>query len=315
MARRPRTIELQHLSDFVAAAEHGSFRKAGPAVGLSQSAISRRIAELEDQVGTSLFHRHTWGVSLTFAGEHFLRRARQIIRGVGDSTEDVAAIGRSEVGRVRIGIFSSIASGFLADLLKAYYARHPEVRVELVDGNPAEHVASIRQFTIDVAFLTGTRAWPGCDTGQFWSERVFAVLPEDHALAGKEALEWHDLVDEPFIVSEVAPGEEVHDYLVKRLAALGRHPEIEMQYTGRDNLLPLVAVGRGLTVTSEATTEVQFPGICYRPIAGEILPFGAVWCSRNDNPAFRRLLSLARRLAKTHGTGEIGPVQLSTPHQ
>ncbi|KNY11882.1 hypothetical protein AKG11_32700 [Shinella sp. SUS2] len=96
MARRPPAIELRHLNTFVVVAEHGSFRKAGAAIGLSQSAVSRCIADLEDQIGASLFHRHTWGISLTHAGQRFLGRARQILRNVDDGAEDIAAIGRSE---------------------------------------------------------------------------------------------------------------------------------------------------------------------------------------------------------------------------
>jgi DNA-binding transcriptional LysR family regulator len=145
----------------------------------------------------------------------------------------------------------------------------------------------------------------GCETDHLWSERVFAVLPDQHALAAKDELRWCDLASESFIVSELAPGPEIHDYLVQRLADLGHHPEIQPQYVGRDNLLPLVALGRGLTLTSEATTAAKLPGICYRPIADEILPFSAVWSPRNDNPACRRLLSLARSMARSRKTGHL----------
>lgn len=85
---------------------------------------------------------------------------------------------------------------------------------------------------------------------------------------------------------------------MRALATLGRHPEIQVQSVGRDNLLPLVAIGRGLTLVSEAMTVAWLPGITYRPIVGEILPFSAVWSPSNDNPAFRRLLSMARTRAK-----------------
>ena len=143
VTKYPDSIELRHLRYFVAAAEHGSFRKAGTALGRSQAAISRCIADLEDQIGASLFHRHTWGVSATYAGQRFLRRARKAIRTIGEGAYDVASAGRSENGRVRIGIYSSIASGFLADLLRDYSERHGTVRIELIDGNPDEHVAAI----------------------------------------------------------------------------------------------------------------------------------------------------------------------------
>ena len=71
MRRNELSIELRHLRYFIAAAEHGSFRKAGAAVGVQESAISRRIRDLEDQLGASLFNRYNGGVHLTFAGERF----------------------------------------------------------------------------------------------------------------------------------------------------------------------------------------------------------------------------------------------------
>jgi DNA-binding transcriptional LysR family regulator len=287
-------VELRHLRYFVAVVEHGSFRKAGAAVGRSQAAISRSIAKLEDEIGASLFHRHTWGVSQTYAAQRFLVHARRIIRTVGEGAQEVASAGRSEEGRVRIGIYSSIASGFLAELLARYGRRHSGVRIEMVDGNPVEHVAAIRQLSLDAAFITGTRDWPDCERALLWSEHVFVVLPDHHALANREEVVWRDLADETFIVSETAPGQEIYDHLVRRLADLGRHPEIQVQYVSRDNLVPLVALGRGLTLVSEAMTVAQFPGVVYRPILGEILPFSAVWSPINDNPAFRKLLSMAR---------------------
>lgn len=294
MAKHLGSIEFRHLRYFIAAAEHGSFRKAGAAIGVQESAVSRRIRDLEDRLGASLFHRHNAGVCLTFAGRRFLRHSRQIIRNLGEGATDIGALGRAENGCVRIGIYSSIASGFLAELLHSYGIRHGDVRIELVDGNPDEHIAAIRQFRLDVAFLTGERDWPGCDRAHLWTERIFTVLPDQHPLAARAELTWPNLAEEPFIVSEAAPGQEIHDHLVRELAALGRHPEIQVQSVGRDNLLPLVAIGRGLTLVSEAMTVALLPGITYRPIAGEILPFSAVWSPNNDNPAFRRLLSMAR---------------------
>ena len=80
---------------------------------------------------------------------------------------------------------------------------------------------------------------------------------------------------------------------------LNRHSgDVELTYAGRDNLMQLVSFGKGLTLTSEATTGTMFPGITYRPRAGEVLPFCAIWCPNNDNPALRRLLSLARSMAR-----------------
>lgn len=294
-------MNFRHLRYFVAASEHGSFRKAGAALGVQESTISRRIRDMEDGLGSALFHRHSGGVCLTVAGQRLLSKARQVLRHVNEGAEIVDAVGRATEGHLRVGIFSSLASGFLQDLLRRFAEEHPGVRLEVADGNPAEHVAAIREFRLDIAFLTGTLEWPRCETTYLWSERVFVVLPQAHALAEEEEVRWEDLAHETFIVSDVPPGQEVHDYLVQRVADLGHHPRIQLQFVGRDNLLTLVAIGSGLTVMSEAATAAHVPGICYRPIVGEVLPFNGVWSPKNDNPALRRFISTAKTMARHRG--------------
>ena len=292
------SMNFRHLCYFVAASDYGSFRKASVALGVQESTISRRIRDMEDGLGSALFHRHSGGVCLTIAGQRLLSRARKVLRYVNEGAEVVNAIGRVKDGHLRVGIFTSLASGFLQELLKSFGEQHEGVQLEIADGNPAEHVAAVRQFRLDIAFLTGTQEWLQCETVQLWHERVFVVLPEAHALAQKDEVSWHDIAHEKFIVMDAPPGQEIHDYLVKHVGNLGHHPKIQSQFVGRDNLLTLVALGSGLTVTSEATTATHVPGICYRPIAAEVLPFHAVWSPTNDNPALRRFLSIAKALAQ-----------------
>lgn len=287
---------MRHIRYVVAAAEHGSFRQAAAALGIQESAVSRRIRDLEERMGTILFIRSPGGVKLTNAGKQFVGRGRKALSEIGMAKAEVSAIRRGEGGHVRIGIFSSLASGFLSDLVQAFGERHAAIKLTFMDGNPAEHLAAIRQHQLDIAFITGTGEWPGCVSQQLWSERIFAVLPSDHLCAGNPTVHFEELAHEAFIVSEAAPGEEIHDYLVQRLASLGRHPEIHQHGVGRDNLMRLVALGRGLTVTSEATTAALFPGVVFRPIEDEVLPFCGVWSASNENPALAGLLDLARSM-------------------
>ena len=306
-------IELRHINYALAAADHGSFRRAAAALGVCESSVSRRIRDLEDQLGASLFQRRSTGVTLTLAGKRFLRRARIAQNNVRHGADDVAAIGRSENGRIKIGIFSSLSSGFLRELLKAYDRAHSCVSIEFINGNSAEHVSSLRQFELDIAFVTGTSAWSDCDTAHLWSERIFLVLPTQHPLAQADEVEWAQIVAERFIVSNAAPGPEICDYLAQHFADFGRHPDIEAQCVGRDNLMTLVAIGRGITIASEAATAALFPGVVYRPIRGEMLPFCAVWSPHNDNPASRRLISMARQMAKSRQTSDPSSSEIVLP--
>jgi DNA-binding transcriptional LysR family regulator len=296
-SKSPR-FELRHLRYVIALAELGGIRRAARALDVQPSTISRRIRDLEDEIGAALFIRGQGGASLTFAGERFLQRARKAVNQVACAAQDAGAIGRGQEGIVRIGLFSSLASGFLPKLVGTYRADHAGVRLEYIEGGPVDHISAVRQHRLDVAFLTGPGSVDGCDLLHLWDERVYVAMPEGHELAEKEEITWSDLRGQQFIVSEAPPGPQIHDYVVERLSALGHSPAIEWHAIYRDTLMQMVANGHSLTLTSEATIAAQLPGLVYRPLAGETLPFCAVWSPKNDNPAFRRLLSLAKVLSK-----------------
>lgn len=291
-------VEVRHLRYVVAAAEQGSFRRAAMALKVEQSAISRRIRDMEDRLGVSLFTRHSGGVDLTIAGQKFFNHARSALKQIDRAAKLAGSAGRGENGIIRVGIISSLASGFIADLLKTYESSNAGVRIEYVEGAPSEHIAAIGRFRIDVGFLTGQVVPVDCETEHLWTEKVFVVLPSSHPLAVKDSIYWADLKNEHFLVSETDPGPEIHDFLVKNLADLGQRPSVECCAVGRDNLMQIVSFGRGLSLTSEATTGACFPGVVYRRLSKEELPFRAVWSPKNDNPALRRLLSLARTMVK-----------------
>lgn len=289
-------ISLQHA---LLVAEQTSFRRAASALGIHVSAVSRRVRALEDELGVSLFERHAGGVRATMAGRSFLDRTRLALAELDHAVKIAGGAGRGEEGCLRIGIFSSIASMFIRELLVDYAERHPLVGIDVAEGAPRDHIRMVRAGRLDVAFVTGVPDEPPCDSEQFWSEQVFVVLPRGHALGAEAAIPWEALRTEHFIVSREEPGPEIHDYVIRRLADLGHHPSVTRYVVGRENLMHLVGLGFGLSLTSEATIATVYPDVLFRPVAGphDILPFSAVWLAGNDNPTLRRFLSLARSLS------------------
>lgn len=136
-------MELRHLRYVIAAVERGSFRQAAIVLGIQESAVSRRIRDLEDEIGVALFIRSSGGVRLTQAGERFLKRARRAVDQLDHATFDAAAFGRGEAGTVRIGILSSLASGFLCNLLRTYGEQYGDVHLDLSEGSASDHLAAI----------------------------------------------------------------------------------------------------------------------------------------------------------------------------
>jgi DNA-binding transcriptional LysR family regulator len=196
-------LALQYLRYALAAAEKGSFRQAAIELDVWESTISRGVRDLEDGIGVALFVRHPGGVTLTNAGRKFLSHVRMAISRIEYALKDAGAAGRGEVGRVGIGIFSSLASDFLADLLQAYQAEHPFIHLDFVEDGPAQDISAIQHHRLDIAFVIGEPVACGCEAARLWEERVFAVLPQDHHLIQREEVGWNDLRDKHFIVSEI----------------------------------------------------------------------------------------------------------------
>ncbi len=206
---------------------------------------------------------------------------------------------------MRIGIFTSIAGGFLRDLILAFRDAHPNVEIELREYDRRRQIAAVRDHSLDIGFATGSGEVIGCDTAELWKERVYVALSAAHPLAQREALDWSDLRDEHFIVSAFHPGPEVHDYIVRRLADYSHYPEVERLAVGQEPLMNLVGMNFGVTMVSAGWTAVRIPELVLRPLveAEDVVPFSAIWSPENDNPAMRRFLSLARVLAKQKRNG------------
>jgi DNA-binding transcriptional LysR family regulator len=264
------------------------------------SVVSRRIRALEDELGVSLFERSNGGARPTAAGRSFVERASVVLSELDYAIKSASTAGRGAEGFLRVGIFSSLASLFPRAVLAAFRIQHRRVDVDIAEGAPRAHIARVRERRLDMALVTGVPSLPDLDVQQFWTERVFVVLPAAHALAEASRIGWADLKTEHFIVSRQEPGPEIHDYVIRKLADLGHHPSVCRYDLGRENLMYLVALGFGISLTSEATIATVYPEVVFRPIEAEddVLPFSAVWSPSNDNPALRRFLALMRAMAE-----------------
>src|SRR5499427_3785415 len=293
-------IELVSITQALVVAESLSFHRAARVLGTQQSTVGRRVRALEDVLGVSLFERTPAGVRPTTAGARFFEQARVVLRQLDDAVQAAGAAGRGVIGHVKIGILSSMAAGFLREVIRAYRTRHAEVDMYLLEGASREQIALVRESRLDVAFILGVPSLPNCEVTQLWSEQIFVALPQGHMLCHCDEIAWETLRDQKVILCQSELGGAIHDQLIRSLAQLGYSLRIERLDVGREALMHLVALGLGVSFTSEATVATQFPEVEFRPIAGDAarVPFSAVSLPNNDNPACRRFLSLARDMAK-----------------
>ena len=299
LARESAIIDLSLMLDALLVEELGSFRKAAEALRVVPSVVSRRVRSLEDALGVSLFQRRRQGAEPTVAGRRILSRGRAIVGDVRDLLRLASLSSTGSEGTLCVGVVSSIAGGTARELLSGFLAAHRDVDLQVAEGSPRDHISEIRALKMDITFVVGTPPAPECVVEPLWSEPILVALGSDHPLAATDVIEWSQLASERFIVSKTDPGPEIHDYVVKQLSALGLHPIIEPRPVRRDGLMALIGLGRGVSLVGAAEAGVTYPGVAFRPLAGEMLPFSAVWSERNDNPVLRRFLSLSRAHLKT----------------
>lgn len=299
LARIP-LIALRHA---VVVAEVLNFHHAANVLGTTQSSVSARIKGLEDALGILLFERRHRGVRLTDAGRHFVAEVSAGIAQLDHAVRTAGARMDGTDGHLAIGLHSPIAGGFLADLRRRFRTSYPMIQQSVLEGRSSETIALVREGKLDVAFIVGAVHAPDCHSRLLWCEPMIIALPADHPLAEWEAIFWLDLADEIFLVRHGGTGPQVFEHVVRRISERERSPRIHRCDVARDTLMGMVAAGDGITLTSEATTHVSFPGVVFRPIADETEParFSAVWSPHNHNPALLNLLDLATHMSRSAG--------------
>ena len=263
---------------------------------MKQSAVSRRISALEDELGVSLFERQTNGVRPTIAGQRFLERTRSAFAEIDYAIKNAAAAGRGDEGAIRIGVLPSLLSGFFCEVLAGFREAQPGVILDFFDGTPKKLIARIMARQLDVAFIVSGTPTPGCDAEALWSSRISVALPDRHPLAGCDAIDWELLKDEHFVMGREAIAAGFDGHATETIARIGGRLSLAMHDVSQELVMQFVALGFGLSLVSDLSTTIPYPGVAFRPLAGQDhhVSYSAVWLPGNDNPALRRFLSLAR---------------------
>jgi DNA-binding transcriptional LysR family regulator len=182
---------------FAAVARHGSIREAADDLHIAQSALSRQIHKLEQELGVPLLQRHARGVMLTSAGEIFLRYARSSLRQVEKVRSELDALQGLRRGTITIHAIESLVPHLLPRAVAAFRARHPGVAFEItIDGS--DHVIeAVREGRTDIGLAFYPPADPEIVSVFKMREPLVAMMSSRHPLAGKTRVSLADCVAYP----------------------------------------------------------------------------------------------------------------------
>ncbi len=196
-------MNISHLKILIAVVEHGSFSAAALQLGLSQSAVSRAIASLEEDLGVSLLARGRFGAYPTHVGERILTHAQTI---VSAQTLIEAEANREKNlygGRVRIASFRSVATHVLPPLIAQFCQRFPSVEVSLIEADPNAVEQALRKHRVDIGLMPLPRNSDDFETWEILNDEFVVLLPPSAKIA-PNPLAWNDLNHYAFILYNYA---------------------------------------------------------------------------------------------------------------
>jgi len=288
----------RHLKFFVAVAEEENLHRAAQRLNIAQSALSRRIQDLEAELGVTLFERSKRTMQLNDAGRDFLASAQRILADLDRARADVHKVAEGSMGTLSLG-YNEIAFRHPAvvALLKQFRVDNPDIHIALqhmISGRQAEQ---IKQGALDAGLLYNHYVDDEeLSALHLFEDSMVLAIHQDHPLAGKPDLSLLDLRHEPFIWASRALAPMIFDRMIAAFQAQGISPRIEMQVPYSHLILDLVAAGFGSGFVTRMVEGGEPPSV--RLIA---LPdfdlrtrYDLVWARRNRSAILKRFVDEVR---------------------
>jgi DNA-binding transcriptional LysR family regulator len=284
-------VHGRELRYFVAVAEELHFTRAAERLFVSQPALSKQIRMLERQLGEPLFERGRRGVRLTPVGTALLPHAQRVLAEWDTAWEVVKRAKTEQRATLVVGMSTSPGRGGMLPAIRSRFsAAQPGAKLTLRQVSWDDSTAGLADGSSDVAFV-----WlPIPDAGRYrWivvaDEPRLVAMPATHPLAGKEIIDFADLLSEPFLALPDSAG-PLRDYWLAIDARGGRPPVIGAEITSADETYEALVDGRGVCLLATGNAPLLTRGdVVTRPVRG-IPPSRLALAWRQDD---RRSLVLA----------------------
>jgi DNA-binding transcriptional LysR family regulator len=249
-------MDLRQLEVIRAIAESGSFTAAGDSLHVSQSAISRQVLLLEEELGEPVFHRVGRRVRITPAGEALLQLSHRVFQDLRDTIAGISDRQESLKGTLRLVGGMTVCLYVFPILLNEIRRVHPQLELKISAGSTERCIAQLRAGTADLGMLTLPIDTPDLVSVPVIQEELLLVGDAKNPLAKKRKIAPADLVHQPFVLFESGSNTRrvVDEFFVKERI----EPRIVMETENVEILKAMVKTGLGITI------------IPYQAVAGEI---------------------------------------------
>jgi DNA-binding transcriptional LysR family regulator len=292
-----RTLRIaKHFPFFLAVAEEQNLHRAAERLNIAQSALSRRISDLERELGdTILFERQARGVAITEAGRVLAEDVRRILLDIEEAGRRVQRVARGDLGTLRIAFSEAmVRRPLLPAALRRFRAECPDVELRATPLTSDAQRTRLRGGEIDIGFVIEEAG----DREDFRSLRVgedrfVLVVPADHPFADKPAVGLRELAKEPLILPARQVSPRLFGRMMGQFDARGISPQISVEVTAVDIAYGLVAAGMGLAIVTAARPDRAPIDIAIKELTDFDLPLpiSMIWAREGEVPLIDRFVA------------------------
>lgn len=259
---------------FQTVATIGSFYKAADLLGLTPSAISHAISSMEQELGFSVLTRRKSGITLTNYGEHLLPYVNAVLNSDESLQQAIAELNGLKRGKVRLGVFSSVCTSWLPDILHSFGEQYPEITIEVFQGTYDDVFYWIKNGVVDLGFLSVSSA-KDIPIEPLYRDPLLCVLPKGMARGGKKSMKIEEMRSHQFVTQRESTDADIQNFLKENSL------NIQSNYHVVDDLstVALVAKGFGICLMPELVMrDIPYEVDCYpiEPAAYRIIGLAAL---------------------------------------
>jgi DNA-binding transcriptional LysR family regulator len=318
-------LDSRRLRVLCEVARHGSFSGAAESLGYTQPAVSRQIATLEAEVGTTLIRRVPKGALLTDAGRLLADRAEAILARLDDAENELRAMAGLEGGRLRMATFASAASSIVPLAIATFRDRHPAVELTVVMADPIDSIPRLRAGELDLALSHDALTDPdrplgsapvsasGLELVRLFDDPMYMAMPTGHRLADVPQLDLADLRDEPWMLATPNTCPDSRLFL-RACHAAGFEPRIAFQNDDYQAILGFVAAGVGLALIPDMVARGVRDDVVVRSLdpPAPPRPILAAIPTGYRSPAVQAMLRVLEEVAEHWVKGRVIPESTAT---
>lgn len=245
-------MDLRTLSTFSTAARTLSFTRTAATLGYAQSSVTAQMKGLEETLGSPLFNRVGNRLELTDPGRRFLTYAERLLALAEEAKASVQD--NPGLGTLRFTAPESVCTYLLPDLLRAFKARYPEVRLSFLPASVRDFKRQLLEGALDLAFIL-EEPFPSkvLAVERLRDEEILVLAAPSHRLAAARRITAQDLVREPVLLTEL--GCSYRNQFERQLIAAGAHPGGQLEFQSIEAIKRCVEVGLGVAPLPRIAVE------------------------------------------------------------